>query len=385
MKVATQPRMGKSKASSISSGGKIRYGVVGLGHIAQVAILPAFAHAGENSELRAIFSSDPEKLEKVGKRHDVPVRASYDDFDEVCSSGEIDAVFIALPNDLHRDFTERAARAGVHVLCEKPMASSASDCEAMMKACSTAGVKLMIAYRLHFERASLEAIRIAQSGKLGEVRFFTSEFSQDVRAGDVRLQKEKGGGTLWDIGIYCLNAARHIFAGEPHVVSATVAARQDERFAEVEEMAAATLHFPGDRIATFVCSFGAADVASYRIVGTGGDLRVEPAYPYATGLAHELTIGETKKRRRFPHRDQFAPEILYFSKCILEDREPEPSGLEGLIDVRIIEALYESARSGRPVRLDLPEKKDRPSMKLHIDRPPVRNPPQPVKTKSPAK
>jgi predicted dehydrogenase len=364
---------------------KIRYGVLGLGHIAQVAVLPAFAHAGENSELRAIFSSDPEKLEAIGKRHKVPLRASYDEFDKVCSSGELDAVYIALPNHLHRDFTERAAKAGVHVLCEKPMASSISDCEAMIKACRSAGVKLMIAYRLHFEEASLEAIRIAQSGTLGEVRFFSSEFSQVVRAGDVRLQKEKGGGTLWDIGIYCLNAARHLFGAEPVEVSATVASRKDKRFKEVEEMAATTLHFPGDRIATFTCSFGAADVASYRVVGTRGDLRVEPAFGYTTGLAHELTVDGTKKRKRFPRRDQFAPELLYFSSCILEDREPEPSGLEGLIDVRIIEALYESARSGRPIRLELPHKKQRPSMEMNIHRPPVRNPPEPVNTKSPAK
>jgi predicted dehydrogenase len=376
--------MAKSKQSP-PSGKTIRYGVLGLGHIAQVAILPAFAHAGENSELRAIFSSDPEKLEAVGKRHKVPLRASYDEFDEVCSSGEIDAVYIALPNHLHRDFTERAAKAGAHVLCEKPMASSTSDCEAMIKACRSASVKLMIAYRLHFEHANLEAIRIAQSGTLGEVRFFSSEFSQDVHAGDVRLQKEKGGGTLWDIGIYCLNAARHLFGAEPVEVSATVASRKDERFEEVEEMAAVTLHFPGDRIATFTCSFGAADVASYRVIGTRGDLRVEPAFGYTTALAHELTVEGTKKRRRFPHRDQFAPELLYFSSCILENREPEPSGLEGLIDVRIIDALYESARSARPVRLDLPHKKDRPSMELNIHRPPVRNPPKPVNTESPAK
>ena len=365
---------------------RIRYGVVGLGHIAQVAVLPAFRNARKNSVLSAIFSSDPEKLEAIGERHDVAIRASYDDFDEVCRSGEIDAVYIALPNHLHRDYTERAARAGMHVLCEKPMAPTTADCEAMIAACRSANVKLMIAYRLHFERANLEAIEVVRSGAIGGVRFFTSDFSQDVREGDVRLQKEKGGGALWDIGIYCVNAARYLFGAEPVEVTATVASRSDDdRFDEVEEMAAAQMHFPGDRIASLVCSFGAANVISYRVVGTKGDLRVEPAYAYATGLAHQLTVDGKTTSRRFSRRDQFAPELLHFSQCILEDREPEPSGLEGLIDVQIIEALYESAQSKRSVRLDLPQKTTRPSMELHISRPAIRKPPEPVKTESPAK
>ena len=364
---------------------KIRYGVVGLGHIAQVAILPAFPNARKNSVLSAVFSSDATKLDAIGRRHDVPIRASYDDFDKVCRSGDIDAVYIALPNHLHRDYTERAARAGIHVLCEKPMAATTADCEAMIGACRSANVKLMIAYRLHFERANLEAIDVLRSGAIGDVRFFSSEFSQDVREGDVRLQKEKGGGALWDIGIYCINAARYLSAAEPVEVMATVASRPDERFTEVEEMAAAQLHFPGDRLASLLCSFGAADVLSYRVVGTKGDLRVEPAYAYATGLAHELTVEGKTTSRRFPRRDQFAPELLHFSQCILEDREPEPSGLEGLIDVRIIEALYESARTKRSVRLDLPQKTTRPSMELEIRRPAIRKPPEPVNTESPSK
>ena len=363
---------------------KIRWGIVGLGHIAQVAMLPAFAHA-ENSTLRAIFSSDPEKLQEIGDRHRVPIRASYEEFDEICRSGGIDAVYIAVPNHLHRDFTERAARAGVHVLCEKPMAASASDCEAMIEACRDADVKLMIAYRLHFERANLEAMQITRDGTIGEPRFFNSVFSQDARPGDVRLEKEKGGGTLWDIGIYCINAARHLFEDEPVEVSATVASRKDERFTEVEEMAAVTMRFPGERLATFVCSFGAVTVMSFRVIGTKGDLRMEPAYPYGDAIAYELNVAGEKRKERFPKRDQFAAQLIYFSNCILENEEPQPSGLEGLIDVKIIEALYESAASGRPVSLALPHPRKRPSIEQEISRPPVRNPPEPVNTDSPAR
>lgn len=347
-------------------------------------MLPAFAHA-ENSTLRAIFSSDPEKLREIGDRHHVPIRASYEEFDEICRSGGIDAVYIALPNHLHRDYTERAARAGVHVLCEKPMAASTSDCEAMIEACREADVKLMIAYRLHFERANLEAMQITRDGTLGEPRFFTSEFSQDVRPGDVRLEKEKGGGTLWDIGIYCINAARYLFADEPVEVSATVASRKDVRFKEVEEMAAVTMRFPGERLATFVCSFGGATVMSYRVIGTKGEIHVEPAYPYGTAIAYELNVGGEKRKERYPKRDQFAAQLIYFSNCILENEEPQPSGIEGLVDVKIIEALYESAASGRPVALGLPHPRSRPSIEQEISRPAVRKPPEPVNTESPAR
>ncbi|MGH9459457.1 MAG: Gfo/Idh/MocA family protein [Thermoanaerobaculia bacterium] len=384
MPVARRPGMATKNGSSRGKE-KIRYGVVGLGHITQVAVLPAFAHARENSEVRALVSGDRTKLRKLGTRHGVPIHATYDEFDDLCRSGEIDAVYIALPNHLHREYTERAAAAGIHVLCEKPMATTTADCEAMIDACSRAGVKLMIAYRLHFERANMEAVRVVTSGKIGEPRFFSSDFSQDVRPGDIRLQKEKGGGTLWDIGVYCVNAARYLFRAEPLEAFAVAASRPDPRFDETEEMAAATLRFPDDRLASFVCSFGSSDVASYRVVGTKGDLRVDPAYAYAEGLAFELTVGGKTTTARFPKRDQFAPELLYFSRCVLEDRDAEPSGVEGLIDVRIVEALYESVRTGRPVPLDLPEKEERPTLRQEIRRPPVQKPPRPIGTKSPSR
>src|SRR5689334_7091572 len=152
---------------------KIRYAVVGLGHIAQVAVLPAFAHA-ENSELAALVSDDPEKRAKLGRKYKVKA-FSYAEYDDCLRSGRVDAVYIALPNHLHREYSERAARAGVHVLCEKPMAVTARDCEAMIRAARKNRVKLMIAYRLHFERANLEAAKIARSGRLGELRFFSSD------------------------------------------------------------------------------------------------------------------------------------------------------------------------------------------------------------------
>src|SRR6185295_9614680 len=233
------------------------------------------------------------------------------------------------------------------VLCEKPMAVTVDECRRMIAACRKGHVKLMIAYRLHFDSLNLSAIDLARRGRLGEVKFFNSSFSMTVRRGDIRTKRACGGGTLYDIGVYCIYAARNLFRAEPTQVSAVSVNSGLARLSEIDETTAATLRFGNDRVATFITSFNAADVASYRIVGTKGDLHADPAYEYAEGLEYALTIDGKTTRRKFGKRDQFAPELLYFSDCILNDRTPEPSGEEGMQDVNIVEALYASARSGK--------------------------------------
>jgi predicted dehydrogenase len=171
---------------------KVRYAVVGLGHIAQTAVLPAFEHA-ENSELAALVTGNPEKDRELSERYSVRAYA-YDDLENAVAAQHIDAVYIATPNSLHREYTERAARAGAHVLCEKPMAPTEEDCEAMMRAAEENKVKLMIAYRLHFNDANLRAVELAQSGDLGELRYFSSLFGLQVNAGNIRVRKDLGGG-----------------------------------------------------------------------------------------------------------------------------------------------------------------------------------------------
>jgi predicted dehydrogenase len=363
---------------------KVRYAVVGLGHITQVAVLPAFKHATANSELVALVSSDETKLRQLGRRYGVETLRSYDEYDELMKSGDVDAVYIAVPNHEHGDYTIRAAKRGVHVLCEKPMAVTERECRAMIRAVEKNDVKLMIAYRLHFERANLEAIDLVRSGRIGEPRLFNSVFCMDVKEGDIRLRRKTGGGTLFDIGVYCINAARYLFRDEPTEVLAMSGNNGEKRFAEVDEMTGAILRFPGDRLATFICSFGTSAVARYQIVGTKGSLALDPSYEYAMELKRELTINDRKSSKTYAKRDQFAPEILYFSECIQKNREPEPSGLEGLADVRIVNALYKSAKSGKVVKIDQVEKNTRPSMKQEIQRPPVSKP-KLVKTTAPSK
>jgi predicted dehydrogenase len=352
----------------------IRYAVVGLGHIAQVAVLPAFAHAKRNSTLAALVSDNRTKLKELSRRYRVEHTFSYEEYDDCLESGLIDAVYIALPNSMHAEYAVRAAQAGIHVLVEKPMAVNEKECLTMIRAAQKHRVKLMVAYRLHFEEANLKAVELVKSGNLGQPRFFTSAFALQVRPGNIRTKAELGGGTLYDLGIYCINAARYLFQDEPREVIAYSAAREDPRFKNIDEMTAAVLRFSRDRLATFTSSFGASDVSSYEIVGTKGTARLDPAYEYAFPLKLYVTIDGKTRSQTFPKRDQFAPELLYFSDCILKNKDPEPSGAEGLADVRTIEALYRSAKTGKTVKMRPVGPKKRPSSKQEERRPPVGKP-----------
>lgn len=377
--MARRPSRSRTRTSQ---GKSVRYAVIGLGHIAQAAVLPAFKHAKRNSTLAALVSSEPKKLKQLSRRYGVQRTCGYDGVDELFASGEIDAVYIALPNDMHKEYTVRAARAGLHVLCEKPMAVSATECEEMIRATREANVKLMIAYRLHFERANLEVAKLARTRKLGELRFFTSDFSMQVSDDNIRLNPpEKGGGPLYDIGIYCINAARYCLAEDPVEVWATGTRSKDPRFRNVDETVAAVMRFKDERLASFTCSFGAADKSVYSVTGTKGSVTLDPAYEYAVGLSYRLKIGERETRKKFSKSDQFAPELLYFSDCVLNNREPEPSGDEGLVDVQIIEAMLQSVSTGRPVRLDVRQRNQRPTLQQEIRSPAVPREPKLVEVK----
>ena len=362
----------------------IRYAVVGLGNIAQVAVLPAFAHAKENSELVALLSSDPEKLRVLSERYSVKITESYNDLERVLASGEVDAVYVATPNSLHRNAIESAALAGVHVLCEKPLAATVADCRSMLRAAAEANIKLMTAYRLHFEQANLRAVERIRAGEIGEPRLFNSVFSQQVREGDIRTRADLGGGALFDMGIYCVNAARYLFQAEPIEVSAFRIQGTDPRFANTDEMTAAILRFPGDRLAQFMASQGAAKVSEYRVIGTKGDLRLDGAYGYHSKSEEFLTIDGETKSSITPQHDQFAAELVHFSRCILEDREPEPSGDEGLADVQILEAIVQAAALGRKLTLTPVDRNQRPNWSLRISKPPTRKV-EPVNAPSPSK
>jgi len=361
---------------------KIRYAVAGLGHLAQVAILPAFAHT-RNSELAALVTGDPAKQKQLSRKYKIRTVGTYEQYEECLR--EVDAVYIVLPNHLHKDFAVRALNAGIHVLCEKPLAVTEEDCKVMIEAAERNRRKLMVAYRLHFEKANLNAIETGVKGKLGELRFFTSEFAQQVAEGNVRVTESvsNGGGPIYDMGVYCVNAARYLFRDEPIEVLAACASRNDPRYEKVEEMTAVTMKFSGDRIATFTASFGATDLSRYTLVGTKGVLTADPAYEYAGALNLKIDIGKKSTKRNYPKRDQFAAEISYFSECILHGKDPEPSGEEGLADVRVVEAIYESVRSAKAVVLPPFKRKERPGLDQETHKP-AHGKPRTVRAEAPS-
>src|SRR5579859_7518748 len=258
---------------------QVGYAVIGLGHIAQSAVLPAFAHA-KNSRLVALVSSDEEKRRKLARRYGCDAFAESD-LDAVLDQPDVDAVYIAEPNDRHADFVIRCAREGVHVLCEKPLGISEEECRRMIDACHGSGVKLMTAYRLHFEPANLEVVKLIEDGRIGELRFFSSTFAYQVKPGNIRTSADRGGGAIWDLGVYCINAARYLFRADPVEVFALRADRPgDPRFEEIHEGMTVLLKFPGDRLAQFTVSFGAYEQDQYRIVGTKGHIVLEQGYEY---------------------------------------------------------------------------------------------------------
>ena len=361
----------------------LRFAVIGLGHIAQAAVLPAFKHAKGHVKLAALVSDTPAKLKQLGKRYGVNLLHSYETAASLFKSGDIDAVYIALPNTLHAEWAVKAANAGLHVLCEKPLAASSSECREMIEACDNNDVHLMTAYRLHFERCNLEVADIVRKKRIGAARFFDSQFSMQVKAGNIRTKSELGGGPEYDIGIYCLNAARYVFAADPTQVWATTTNSGDPRFKEVPETVHVIMRFPEERIANFICSFGAADTSRYEIVGTKGSVVVDPAFDYSEPLSYQLEIGEKKTTKKFAKSDQFAPELIYFAECVRKNRRPEPSGTEGLIDVAIIEGIHRSIASGRWEALEAaPDKRRRPTLQQERRRAAVPREPQLVQVES---
>jgi predicted dehydrogenase len=340
----------------------VRYAVVGLGYFAQAAVLPAFRKA-QWSELVALVSDDATKLRELGDKYGVERLVRYSEYEELLASGEVDAVYICLPNDLHEEFTVRAAEHGVHVLCEKPLAVTSAECRRMIDACRRNRVKLMTAYRLHFNHANLEAVKAIQEGEVGDPRYIVSAFSMQVKPTGIRTREpDRGGGPLYDIGVYCINAARYLFRDEPVWVQAATATGQDQkRFRRIDEQVTCILGFPKGRTATFTASYGAYDCSVYEVYGTSGMLCLENAYDFTTGMKLQVEGEQGNRTRRYLKRDQVAPELTHFSSCLLDGKDPEPSGKEGLIDVAIIEAVQRAASTGRRVPLRTPTRRRRPT------------------------
>jgi predicted dehydrogenase len=349
---------------------KVRYAIVGAGWISQEAFMPAVEQTG-NSEMTAIVTGNVEKARKLAEFYGIPHVYPYERYDEMLTAGVVDAVYVALPNSLHADYTIRAARAGVHAMVEKPLAVTVAECEAMIAAAAEARVFLMTAYRLHNEPGTVDVLEMIARGDIGEPRLFQSTFSFQADAANHRLRAEHWGGPLQDIGVYCLNAARHVFRAEPvAAIAMEDSPPDDRRFAEVGASMAATLRFPRGGIATFIASFGAATAESFKVVGDTGEIDVDFAYRFETARRVRIIRDGQVTAKDYPHVENFSGQIAYFSDCILGGTRPEADGEEGLADVRAMRAIEEAARTGQAQKIASPPRTVFPSRAM------VRNFPQ---------
>jgi predicted dehydrogenase len=304
--------------------------------------------ASSTSTITALVSGSPEKARRLALQYGIPETSiySYEEFDRIRENASVDAVYIALPNSMHAEYTIRAAKAGKHVLCEKPMATSVEDSKAMIAACKQANRKLMIGYRCQLEPTTLHARQLIQSGQLGKIQSIESANGFNTPPGEWRLNRKlAGGGPLVDVGIYSLNACRFLLREEPSRISAfSSVVDHDGRFEQVEETLAWTMQFPSGALATCSTSYGADLEGFVRVHGSKGTLTLQPAFSYneiqMTGEIEGDAISYQDKQS-FP--DEFVREADHFSNCILEDREPGPSGEEGLRDLESIDRIYKSA------------------------------------------
>ncbi len=331
--------------------------VVGLGALALEEIIPAFGQA-KHVRLAGLVSGRPEKARAVAAQYGLDPRHLYDyaSFERMRDDPAIDIVYVVLPNSMHAEFTARAAAAGKHVLCEKPMAASVAEAQQMIEACRSAGRMLMIAYRLQYDPAHRTAIALARGGRFGEVRMIQATNGQnDAADGQWRqIRAMAGGGSLPDVGLYCTNAFRYLTGEEPIEITGQVTRPTgDARFAQVEDVALFTLRFPSGVIATGGCGYSFHESRQLRVHAQGGWFGLDPAFGYdelALQISRKEGRASALETRRFPPHSQFAREMDAFALSLHDGAPPFTPGEEGLQDMRVLEAIYQSAAGGSPVK-----------------------------------
>ncbi len=335
------------RVSSAADDRKIGYCIVGLGRISMQHFMPAVKMSSK-SRVTALVSGHRDKAERMAAEYGVPSGSiySYENYDQIAKNPDIDAVYIALPNSMHAEYTIRAGKAGKHVLCEKPMATSVEDSQAMIQACNAASKKLMIAYRCQYEPTHLRAIQLIREGKLGSIQSIESAFGFPISPNEWRLDKKlAGGGPLMDVGIYCLNASRYLTGEEPkelRVISSVV--DQDGRFTQVEETLSWTMKFPGGALASCTCTYGSQMLGYFRVRGSRGTIMMEPAFNYdKPHLVAQFEGGETLDlASEDADPIQFLREADHMADCILQNKKPKSSGQEGLRDMELMAQIYRS-------------------------------------------
>ena len=339
---------------------RVGFAIVGLGEYGANYIIPNLGST-HKCKLTAVVSGNPEKRDAIAEAHGIAPehRYSYDNFDEIANDEAVDVVYIIVPNVFHRDLTERAFAAGKHVLCEKPMAVTSVDCQAMIDAGKKAGKKLMIGYRAQFDPYNLEAIRLIKEGKIGSPSLVVADHSHllplDKPANQWRAKQEvAGGGSLYDIGIYSLNGARYLLDEEPVSVTARYHQGSGNPEVTVEEEIEWQMAFPSGAVANCSSSYLTTNNKRIHVQGDKGELTLDPATNY---YIRALKINDRSQKNHhleeivIPNPNQFVPMLDEMATAVQEDREPKTPGEEGLRDVRIMEAIYRAAETNETVTL----------------------------------
>jgi len=338
---------------------RIGFAVVGLGKLAQGQIIPGLRRS-KGAKLVALVSGHRDKAERIATAEGIPADAiySYDDYDRIAKDPRIQVVYIVLPNSMHAEYTIRALKAGKHVLCEKPMATSIADCEAMIAAAKKADRKLMIAYRCHYEPKNLAAMRKVRSGALGKPRLFVTDMGRQANVSDPsdawRVDKKlAGSGALGDMGIYGISASRYMLNEEPVEVRAWANTDPgDPRFKTVDDMIAWQFRFPSGAICNGSTSFDYNATMSFELWGEKARLRADPGAFYG-GNKFQMVDGGNFTDMDVPEVDQFAREMDWMADVVRGKAPMVSPGEEGMQDMRLILAILESvAKGGAPVKTD---------------------------------
>jgi predicted dehydrogenase len=337
---------------------KLGYAVVGLGDFAESAVLPAFRHS-RKATVVALVSGDERKARRLAVKYGASDYYSYDDYALCLTNPRVEAVFITTHNAGHCPYTLRAAAAGKHVLCEKPMANTVEECQQMVDACRAYRLQLMIGYRKYFEPACRELKQLMANGKLGQVRLIHSAFTLILPPGGKRVSWQydrqlAGGGALVDIGVYCVSTVRWLTGKEPTEAAAYQWNVHPERFTQVEENIAFRLNFPDGLVLQASASFGLAQASYLRMHGEQGWAALEPAYAYDQERRLFGKLGGRRFEKKYKVLDEVALELDAFADCVRRKREPEPNGVQGMRDVAVMQAIYRSAREGRTVPISYP-------------------------------
>jgi glucose-fructose oxidoreductase len=348
LSLAGFPLIWPSKKKKASNEDKLGVALVGLGSYSTNQLAPGLQKT-EHCYLAGIVTGSPHKIPEWQKKYDIPDANvyNYENFDTIADNPDIDVIYIVLPSGMHAEYAIRAAKAGKHVWCEKPMAKTVEECQAIIDACNENNVKLAIGYRMQHEPNTQEFRRMAQEKELGQVRMIeTAAGFYDSRTGHWRLDKELGGGALYDMGVYCINGARYVYDREPISVMAYESTTRPELFTEVDETMNFILEFPDGLYANCVTSFG-MNMGRFIVTAADGHFRMEPFQSYR-GLKGFASDG-----RQFSDEvdHQQANQMDNDALAIKEGREMNVPGEEGLKDIKVVEAIFESAETGRKVEI----------------------------------